>query len=121
MLDLVSSLTFQTAFGAKPLAFISRPFHFYLPFLNTPALIIISTKLQILSVPPTYNTILLLKPQLVQPLLPITSHLKLCPWVTQLNKHGIEEGLPILQVAAPSLALPTPAADVTSPNWALFD
>ena len=32
---IVSSLTFQTAFGAEPLAAISRPFHLNLPFLNT--------------------------------------------------------------------------------------
>jgi len=49
------SLTFQTAFGAEPLASISRPFHFYLPFLNTPDLVIISTKEQIpLSTPQLY-------------------------------------------------------------------
>ena len=35
MLILVFSLTFQTAFGAEPLASISRPFHLNLPFLNT--------------------------------------------------------------------------------------
>ena len=51
----------------------------------------------------------------------MTFHLKLRPWVTQLNKHGSEEGLPVFQVAAPSLALPAPAADVASPSWALFD
>ena len=35
MLILVSSLTFQITFGAVPLASISRPFHFCLPFHNT--------------------------------------------------------------------------------------
>ena len=35
MLVLVFSLTFQTAFGAEPLASISRPFHLNLPFPNT--------------------------------------------------------------------------------------
>ena len=35
ILILVFSLTFQTAFGAEPLASISRPFHLNLPFLIT--------------------------------------------------------------------------------------
>ena len=44
---LVSSLTFQTAFGAEPLASISRPFHLYLPFLNTTTQIILRIQAQI--------------------------------------------------------------------------
>jgi len=49
-----------------------------------------------------------LEPQLDQPVVQRTLHLKLQPWVNQLNIHGSEEGLPVLQVAAPSLALLPP-------------
>jgi len=52
----------------------------------------------------------LITPQLGQPVLQNALHFKLSLWFTKLNVHGSKEGLPIFQVAAPSLALSTLAA-----------
>ena len=47
LIILVPSLPHQIAFGAEPLASISRPFHLNLPFRNTTTLIILRPQAQI--------------------------------------------------------------------------
>ena len=56
MLDLVSSLAFQTTFGAEPLASISRPFNLCLPFLNNvTSQVILRTQVQVSLTTQLYN------------------------------------------------------------------